>query len=37
MERIGKSIRKDKEQTLPQWYVNSQGQTFVVIPGPVEF
>jgi formylglycine-generating enzyme required for sulfatase activity len=21
----------------PQWYVNSQGQTLVVIPGPVEF
>ncbi|MFL5340508.1 MAG: SUMF1/EgtB/PvdO family nonheme iron enzyme, partial [Gemmataceae bacterium] len=21
----------------PQWYVNSQGQTMVVIPGPVEF
>ena len=27
------------EQTRPaaQWYVNSQGQTMVVIPGPVEF
>jgi serine/threonine protein kinase/formylglycine-generating enzyme required for sulfatase activity len=23
--------------TTPQWYVNSQGQTMVVIPGPVEF
>ena len=21
----------------PQWYVNTQGQTYVVIPGPVEF
>jgi eukaryotic-like serine/threonine-protein kinase len=21
----------------PRWYVNSQGQTFVVLPGPVEF
>ena len=21
----------------PQWYVNGQGQTMVVIPGPVEF
>ena len=23
--------------TLPGWYVNTQGQTFVVIPGPVKF
>jgi formylglycine-generating enzyme required for sulfatase activity len=28
---------KDKEKTPPQWYVNTQGQTFVAIPGPVEF
>ena len=28
---------KDKEKTPPQWYVNGQGQTMVVIPGPVEF
>ncbi len=26
----------EKEKT-PQWYVNSQGQTLVVIPGPSEF
>jgi serine/threonine protein kinase/formylglycine-generating enzyme required for sulfatase activity len=26
-----------KEKTPPQWYVNGQGQTMVVIPGPVEF
>jgi formylglycine-generating enzyme required for sulfatase activity len=30
-------VAKDQEQTPPQWYVNSQGQTMVVIPGPVEF
>ena len=24
-------------KTSPQWYVNGQGQTMVVIPGPVEF
>src|SRR5581483_2245925 len=24
-------------QRSPQWYVNSQGQTMIVIPGPVEF
>jgi formylglycine-generating enzyme required for sulfatase activity len=23
--------------TAPRWYVNSQGQTMVIIPGPVEF
>src|SRR5262249_36181670 len=27
----------DGEKTAPQWYVNSQGQTMVVIPGPVDF
>jgi formylglycine-generating enzyme required for sulfatase activity len=30
-------LTKDKDKTPPQWYVNSQGQTMVVIPGPVEF
>src|SRR5262249_11346673 len=36
-EGIGKALAKDKEKTPPQWYVNGQGQTFVVVPGPVEF
>ena len=27
----------EKEKSLMQWYVNGQGQTMVVIPGPVEF
>ena len=27
---------KDKEKAPPQWYVNCQGQTMVVFPGPVE-
>jgi formylglycine-generating enzyme required for sulfatase activity len=33
------SIRQlvNKEKTPPQWYVNGQGQTMVVFPGPVEF
>jgi formylglycine-generating enzyme required for sulfatase activity len=26
-----------KEKAKPQWYVTGQGQTMVVIPGPVEF
>src|SRR5262249_22557499 len=30
-------VKKYKEKTPPRWYVNGQGQTFVVIPGPVEF
>jgi serine/threonine protein kinase/formylglycine-generating enzyme required for sulfatase activity len=35
IEAIQQLVKKDK--TPPQWYVNSQGQTMVVIPGPVEF
>jgi formylglycine-generating enzyme required for sulfatase activity len=31
------AFQRDKDKTPPQWYVNSQGQTMVVIPGPVEF
>lgn len=34
---IKESATKDKVKALPQWYVNTQSQTFVVIPGPVEF
>ncbi len=37
LERIRQLLGKDKEKTPPQWYVNGQGQTMVVIPGPVEF
>ena len=29
-------VTRDKK-TPPQWYVKTQGQTLVVIPGPVEF
>jgi serine/threonine protein kinase/formylglycine-generating enzyme required for sulfatase activity len=35
--KIQEVVKKDREKTPPQWYVNSQGQTIVVIPGPVEF
>jgi formylglycine-generating enzyme required for sulfatase activity len=28
---------KEKDKALPQWYVTGQGQTMVVMPGPVEF
>jgi len=34
---IERLITMEKEKTPPQWYVNGQGQTMVVIPGPVEF
>ena len=37
LEGIQQLLQKDKEKAPPQWYVNGQGQTMVVIPGPVEF
>ena len=29
--------RANRGKARPQWYVNAQGQTMVVVPGPVEF
>jgi serine/threonine protein kinase/formylglycine-generating enzyme required for sulfatase activity len=37
LEGIRQLVTKDKGKAPPQWYVNGQGQTLVVIPGPVEF
>jgi formylglycine-generating enzyme required for sulfatase activity len=37
LDSIRQLVNRDKEKTPPQWYVNSQGQTMVVIAGPVEF
>jgi serine/threonine protein kinase/formylglycine-generating enzyme required for sulfatase activity len=37
LEGIQRMLQKDKEKMPPQWFVNGQGQTMVVIPGPVEF
>jgi formylglycine-generating enzyme required for sulfatase activity len=37
LESIRQRVNRDKEKTLPQWYVNGQGQTMVVFAGPVEF
>jgi formylglycine-generating enzyme required for sulfatase activity len=34
---IEQALAKDREKAPPQWYVNGQGHTLVVIPGPVEF
>ena len=35
LRRIGREAAKDHDRE--QWYVNGQGQTMVVIPGPVKF
>ncbi len=37
LDGIKQLLTKEKEKTLPQWYVNGQGQTMVVIPGPVTY
>ncbi|HEV8062961.1 MAG TPA: SUMF1/EgtB/PvdO family nonheme iron enzyme [Gemmataceae bacterium] len=37
LEVIKQLVTKDKEKAPPQRSVNGQGQTMVVIPGPVEF
>jgi serine/threonine protein kinase/formylglycine-generating enzyme required for sulfatase activity len=37
LKEIKQTLAKEKTNTPPQWYVNGQGQTMVVIPGPVEF
>jgi formylglycine-generating enzyme required for sulfatase activity len=37
MAGIKELATKHKEKAPRQWYVNTQGQTMVVIPGPVEF
>jgi serine/threonine protein kinase/formylglycine-generating enzyme required for sulfatase activity len=37
LAEIHQLLRKDKEKAPPQWYVNGQGQTMVVIPGSVQF
>jgi serine/threonine protein kinase/formylglycine-generating enzyme required for sulfatase activity len=34
---IRTSLHSRGEKTGPQWYVTGQGQTMVVVPGPVEF
>jgi formylglycine-generating enzyme required for sulfatase activity len=37
LQGIRQPLTRDKAKAPPQWYVNGQGQTMVVIPGPVEF
>ena len=37
LQRIRRELAASKGQTQPQWYVTSEGQRMIVIPGPVEF
>jgi formylglycine-generating enzyme required for sulfatase activity len=37
LEEIQKLLAKENGKAAPQWYVNGQGQTMIVIPGPAEF
>jgi formylglycine-generating enzyme required for sulfatase activity/tRNA A-37 threonylcarbamoyl transferase component Bud32 len=37
LDRFKELPTRDKEKPSPHWYVNGQGQTMVVIPGPVTF
>jgi formylglycine-generating enzyme required for sulfatase activity len=37
LEHLRKELAGVREKARPQWYVNGQGQTMVVLPGPVEF
>jgi formylglycine-generating enzyme required for sulfatase activity/class 3 adenylate cyclase len=37
LQGIARALSAEESKTAPQWYVNGQGQTMVVIPGPVEF
>jgi serine/threonine protein kinase/formylglycine-generating enzyme required for sulfatase activity len=35
LEGVRRLLRTDQEKAPPQWYVTGQGQTMVVVPGPV--
>jgi formylglycine-generating enzyme required for sulfatase activity len=37
LKEIQEILTQEKDQAKPQWYITGQGQTMVVIPGPVEF
>jgi len=37
IERISQELAKEQAERKPSWYVNGQGQTLVVLPGPAEF
>jgi formylglycine-generating enzyme required for sulfatase activity len=37
LQKIRAALRKDKDRAKPQWYLNGEGQTMVVLPEPVPF
>jgi formylglycine-generating enzyme required for sulfatase activity len=37
LECIRHGLAKEKGAAKPQWYVNGEGQTMVILPGPIEF
>jgi formylglycine-generating enzyme required for sulfatase activity len=37
LEKIAERLKSEGPKAKRQWYVNGQGQTYVVLPGPVEF
>jgi eukaryotic-like serine/threonine-protein kinase len=37
LERIRQELGQGKDDANRQWYVNGQGQTMIIIPGPMEF
>jgi formylglycine-generating enzyme required for sulfatase activity len=37
LSRIADALKTENGNATPRWYVNGQGQTMVVIPGPGEF
>jgi serine/threonine protein kinase/formylglycine-generating enzyme required for sulfatase activity len=37
LTQIRRSLAKDRDRAPPAWYVTGQGQTIIVVPGPVTF
>jgi formylglycine-generating enzyme required for sulfatase activity len=37
LEQVAQQLDGDKDRATPRWYVNPEGQTMVVLPGPMDF
>ena len=37
LEGISDLLAREQNKAKPQWYVNGQGQTLIVLPGPIKF
>jgi hypothetical protein len=37
LEQTRQELAKNRGHAAPRWYIDSQGQTMVILPGPVEF